>query len=200
MPSILFTYSAGVVIDITLRIGWPQLELGAFATSPIRTTSAAVTRAADDVALDTAASSSWLTGGVSGTIYSEALIGDTSIERVVVIVWDGATNNRINHSLGAGVARSFIGNGGATQYNVSSGVPASGNLWKIAVGYTTNNVNSASNGTIAGVDDVASTTPTIDRVRFGGISAFNSPFNSYVRRVAYIPSRISNAELQAITT
>src|SRR5262249_37063800 len=31
----------------TLRIGWPQLELGSSVTSPIRTTNAAVTRAAD---------------------------------------------------------------------------------------------------------------------------------------------------------
>jgi len=37
--------SAGGSSDITLRIGLPQLELGAFATSPIRTTNGAVSRA-----------------------------------------------------------------------------------------------------------------------------------------------------------
>lgn len=46
----LFTMAAvanGTVVDFTLRIGWPQLELGAFATTPIRTTGSAATRAAE---------------------------------------------------------------------------------------------------------------------------------------------------------
>jgi hypothetical protein len=40
-------YASGAAIDITLRIGLPQLEQGAFATSVIPTTTATVTRAAD---------------------------------------------------------------------------------------------------------------------------------------------------------
>jgi len=44
---------ASTAVNFTVRIGWPQLELGAFATSPIRTTTVAVTRAADAVSLTT---------------------------------------------------------------------------------------------------------------------------------------------------
>jgi hypothetical protein len=46
-PLLGLNYSSGVAIDFTLRIGLPQLEQGAFATSPILTSSATATRAAD---------------------------------------------------------------------------------------------------------------------------------------------------------
>jgi hypothetical protein len=48
-PYIIITNPSGVAIDITLRIVMPQCELGSFATSPIVTTGAASTRAADVV-------------------------------------------------------------------------------------------------------------------------------------------------------
>jgi hypothetical protein len=42
----------GVAIDITLRIGLPQLEQGATASTPIPTTTTAVTRTADNAVID----------------------------------------------------------------------------------------------------------------------------------------------------
>ena len=46
-----FTVSPGVAVDFTVRLGWPQLEQGAYATSPIRTTAGNVTRDADLVSV-----------------------------------------------------------------------------------------------------------------------------------------------------
>lgn len=46
--------------DFTLRIGLPQLELGAFATSPITTASTTVTRAADRLTYDLSTTGSWV--------------------------------------------------------------------------------------------------------------------------------------------
>ncbi len=47
VPIITISVTIGAIIDVTFRIGLPQLELGNGASSPIKTTSAAVTRAAD---------------------------------------------------------------------------------------------------------------------------------------------------------
>jgi hypothetical protein len=52
-------------IDITLRIGLPQLELGTFVTSPIATTTTAVTRPADLLSFNTEVPS-------SGSLYIDA--------------------------------------------------------------------------------------------------------------------------------
>ncbi|WP_426318857.1 phage head spike fiber domain-containing protein [Pseudoduganella sp. R-43] len=46
-PQLLIGHAAGAPIDITLRIGLPQLEQGRAASSPIKTSGATVTRAAD---------------------------------------------------------------------------------------------------------------------------------------------------------
>lgn len=48
-PRPIFSIPGGATVDFTLRISAPQIELGAHASSPIRTTSGAVTRAADVV-------------------------------------------------------------------------------------------------------------------------------------------------------
>lgn len=51
LPVVALLFSSGVVIDVTLRVGLPQLELASASSSPIVTTSAAVTRAADVLSL-----------------------------------------------------------------------------------------------------------------------------------------------------
>lgn len=50
-PRLGFVFASGVAIDVTLRTGLPQLELASASSSPIVTTSAAVTRAADVLSL-----------------------------------------------------------------------------------------------------------------------------------------------------
>jgi hypothetical protein len=58
-PTMLFTCTAGATVNFTIRIGLPQLELGAFATSVIQTSSGAVTRNADVATMTGTNFSSW---------------------------------------------------------------------------------------------------------------------------------------------
>jgi hypothetical protein len=64
------THDSGAAIDITLRIAAPQLELGAFPTSYIPTTTAAATRSADS-AVVTPISSFY--NQSEGTLFAEVL-------------------------------------------------------------------------------------------------------------------------------
>jgi hypothetical protein len=69
------TASSGAAIDITLRIGLPQLEQGAFATSVIPTSATAVTRSAD-VASITGSAFSGFYNQTEGTIYVDGRRSD----------------------------------------------------------------------------------------------------------------------------
>lgn len=52
VPALFISYPVTTAIDITLRIGLPQADLAAFTSSAIQTTTAAATRAADNLTLD----------------------------------------------------------------------------------------------------------------------------------------------------
>lgn len=52
VPALLLSYPVTAAIDITLRIGLPQADLASFTSSAIATTTAAATRAADNLTLD----------------------------------------------------------------------------------------------------------------------------------------------------
>ncbi|MCX7380439.1 MAG: hypothetical protein NT133_03260 [Alphaproteobacteria bacterium] len=78
MPYLKLNFASGAIIDVTLRVGLPQMELGAFATSPIMPaigSPAATTRAVDQqwiagMAIDGAAGMSVLVDftGTSGGV------------------------------------------------------------------------------------------------------------------------------------
>ena len=195
---ILLTASGAA--DITLRIGLPQLELGAFATSVIPTTTTALTRSADVASVNTLAP--WF-NSAAGTLFAEsqqlavqtatafprsAQIDDGSNNNLITTIWRTDTNRLYGAVTTGGVNQADVGTNGVTQTNVN----------KVALAYATNDFAASTNGG-APSTDVAGTVPTgLTTLRLG--SAFGSAIlNGYIRRITYYPRRLSNAELQAIT-
>ena len=92
-PSLRFNLTNGAAYDFTIRIAAPQMELGAYATTWVPTTTAAVTRMAD-TASKTGVSS--LIGQTEGTIYwGGSVAGTATIIRRLLSLSDGTTNNAI---------------------------------------------------------------------------------------------------------
>jgi hypothetical protein len=194
--------NTGVAVDITLRIGLPQFELGAFATSVIPTTTTALTRAADVASVNTL--SPWY-NATEGTLYAEVvylgqLIG-TATETNTIQLSDGTAANRItlrtvrdptSPQLDVNVAT-----GGVLQMDSAGFQPGVvGTTYKRAIGYALNNAQPCNNGTLDGATDTSFAVPT-------GINVFAFPTSAcalYARRVTYYPRRLSNAELQTLTT
>lgn len=200
-PGLLMNWSIGVAVDFTIRVGWPQIELGAFATSPIRTTTVAVTRAADVVTVATLPS---FTG--SYTLLAKAT-PITPITNGSAQAWlsvdDGTLNNRSQ------IARvSASGFGGITgvaasvQYYSTSGAPAlaNGSSSKIAGAFAPSDQAFVGNGGTILTNSTGTplSVPTIIHVGSRADGAIQT--NGYIERIALWPTtRLSNAALQKIT-
>jgi hypothetical protein len=190
---IVISFSSGVAIDITLRIGLPQLEQGAFATSVIPTTSAAVTRAADVASVNTL--SPWY-NATEGTLYAEGVpISPSSSFTRVASIEDSAFNNVISIQRNGTDARGF-GDGVSTI--VASAMPQN-TVFKAALGAKINDFALSVNGSAVNLDTTTNALPTANRLGLGATTAFTSYTNLWLRRVTYYPRRLSNAELQSLT-
>lgn len=192
----LLTGTAGAAVDLTLRIGLPQLELGAFATSTIKTTGAQTTRAADVATMSLAG---WF-NATEGTLVGEA---DVSIAAAysggVMDINDSTSNNRhtlfrqsdsqpVTQTVVAGAAVASFGFG-ATWNNTAA--------HKLALAYRTNDfAGCADGGTVA--TDTVGTLPTVTQLRIGSIAG-GSMLNGHVRKLSYYPRRLSGPQLQALT-
>jgi len=94
-PEFAFAVTNGQAVDVTFRIGWPQIELSNFATSPIRTTNAAATRAGDVITFmlpPSGANFSFYAQGVANFIAGSA----NSNNARIATVGDGTSNNYAN--------------------------------------------------------------------------------------------------------
>jgi len=201
-PYFYVLFASGVAIDITLRIGLPQLELGAFATSVIPTTTTALTRAADVASVNTL--SPWY-NATEGTLYSESLVPFVDAGRFPAAfeLTDGTFNNRISQGY---APTPLANNAQVAMYVIAAGViqaeyyptVARAIPNKIATAYAANNFAAVINGGVVGTD-VSGAVPVVNQALLGRVTGAVL-INGYLRRITYYPRRLSNAELQAITT
>jgi hypothetical protein len=199
MPGFNFTLT-GAAIDITLRIGLPQLEQGAFATSVIPTTTTALTRAADVASVNTL--SPWFNAS-TGTIYAEFLRNTTPAASTFpqfVNIDDGTVNNRLAVSTNSSRnLRGQVAIGGTFTTISTANAYTEGVVSKLALGYQALNHAAVANGGTAATDTTVNVPSGLTTMRLGDQAGGAGNVNGYLRRVTYYPRRLSNAELQAIT-
>ena len=197
-PYVAFTFNSGVAIDITLRIGLPQLEQGAFATSVIPTTTAAATRSADVASVNTL--TPWY-NAVEGTLFvsSVQFVTGSAGQLVAAELGDGTLNNimQVGTQFGLTNFQTIVNTGGVAQATFIQ--VASTSLTSRAFAYKVNDFAQSVNGAAASVD-TAGTVPTVTSLGVGMRTNNASQLNGYIRRITYYPRRLANAELQAITS
>ena len=183
--------------NTNLTIYHTQLEVGAFATSIIPTTTAAVTRAVDTAVMTGANFSSWF-NAAQGTLIAEAqTLGSASV-RGVASINDGTANNKMDLRLRAGVL-SIASIAGTGVWNLS-GVTSDNNVHKMALAYQSANNAATADGAVPSTSAQA-TIPTVNALDIGGLDMSGSlKLNGYIRRLSYYNTRLSDAQLQSLTT
>lgn len=171
-----------------------QLEAGAFATSYIPTVASQVTRSADVAVMTGTNFSSWYSQG-QGTLYIEnegqlstttawsASITDAANTEI-------ATIRNFSNTARFGVQGVASGSAGATV----AGVP-----YKTAFAFSSDNQGMSVNGATT-LSGTTAMTSEASLLRLASNPSGNNVFTTRIRKVAYYPLRVTDAQLQALTS
>jgi hypothetical protein len=202
---ILFLYDASGNVSYTgdgtsgLFVFGAQIEVGSIATSYIPTTAAAVTRNADVISLLGAVSG--CIGQTAGTLYAEFEIRSDTTTRRLFALSDGTQSNRVFLYYTSNALRAQI-----QATDISLGNPAAG-YHKVAFAYQQSGVSGTLFASLDGGAVVSGTTagtfPSVLNAVFIGkreSSTDDQQWNARIRSAAIYTSRLSNAELIALST
>ena len=199
-PTIEITYNNGAVIDITLRIGAPQIEQSNFATSYILTTSAAVTRAVD--VLYNSSIGGWFNSS-AGTMVGKAIVGGGSTATYASIACfnDGTVNNEFYISPWPNAVTSPYGDTTylATAAGIANGSLATPNaIIKMAQSYSGTSWAVSANGNA--VTTYTSSMPTVSSLYLGVRNGTAQAFGGWLQSFQYYNKTLTNTQLQQVTT
>ena len=199
------TSSSNPTAGSQLGFAAPQIELGSVPTSFIPTTTASVTRNAEEFAVSGAVSGS--IGQTEGSIYAEVniqkLLGAT--QRAIVDI--GQSGNRLFLGYGNGLTnqiRFLLQTSLGGLVDINSSATSTGTI-KIAVGYKNNDsimyVNGVS-GTVLSNDNFTSSLNALTGLSIGSSNIVSEThfLNDRIRAVALYTTRLTNAQLASLTS
>ncbi len=194
LPGMIFFFAPNQALDLTLRFGWPVLELGGFVTSPIRTSGVVAVRNADVVTL-----SNPPPFGAATTLFAQA-IGAAKNPGIVLVASDGTINNRCQIHEFQNNAHGLVETNGGIPSDLGGAQWSSGVRGKIAMAIASGDQALVFNGAAPASDSPAySAGPALNQVEIGN-SPDQFPWNGYIERIAIWPTtRVPNSILQAIT-
>ena len=187
----------------SIYIWGAQLEAGAFPTSYIPTVAAQVTRSADVASMTGTNFSSWYNTS-EGTLYADWVKNGASNFQTMAVVSDGTASNVIALTHGSGAptnnARFDVNTAGVNQASIAIVSPSVvGTFYRTAGAYKFNDFAAVANaGTVQ--TDTSGTVPVVSRLNVGMNGSSDGGFlNGTIRKIAFYPLRLPNAQLQALT-
>lgn len=198
-PYLSYTFNNAAAVDITVRIGLPQMELG-LPTSPIKTSGSAVTRDADIWTCSGASFSRWFNGS-QGTVFlrgREYPYYTTVANRYFYDFAQTAApnNNFIRQWIWTGTSTSVtasIYSAGAISAEVAQ--VATDAPKSTALAYAFNSVGYSYNQLPPEVDNSVALPSSIDQLRLGGPLYLGGG----ITRFTYFPRRLPEDTLARLT-
>ena len=197
-PVSAVSVSTNSAVGTTMGFAAPQLELGSVPTSFIPTTAGTGSRSADVVSVSGAVSGS--IGQTEGTMYCEFEATNDAATRRLLTLSDGSQVNRLMLVYSSSAWRAQMQGTTISLGNFTSG------YHKIAFAYQQNGVSGNLFASIDGGAVVSGTSATfpasLNMVNLGKIedTGSSSFLNGRIRAAALYTTRLTNAELQSLTT
>jgi hypothetical protein len=200
------SFAASGALDLTAYTWGAQMEAGSVATSYMPTTTGSVTRNADDINLSGAVSG--CIGQTEGTLYAEVDYRNLPNAAILTIQSSSFVSGavRLETAASNGSLRvQILDASGATALDQTITSPQlTIGINKIALGYSSNasGVVTALNGSIINTSTASFGTLGATRVCLGSrsITAGSFFFNNRIRSAALYTTRLTNAELIALST
>jgi hypothetical protein len=198
-------------VDASLRatsaLVWgAQLEAGGFPTSYIKTEASQVTRNADDAKMTGANFSGWYRQD-EGTLYAEQIAGNVStsqLQKIAVALRENATN-QISLGHGSGGVTNVpafwvqVTNDQAFLLPPSPTITA-GSVVRCAAAFRVNDFAFSPGGSSV-YTDLSGLLPRPSELYIGRTPGNTAHYaNGTIKRITYYPARLTNAQLQALTT
>ena len=199
-----FTPTAGALtLTVAGTVQYAQLEAGAFATSYIPTTSAALTRNADVATMTGTNFSSWF-NQTEGAITCQFNRTTAAPSSSFIRIWemsDGTTSNRMRMMLGVTTTANYdCTSGGSAVGSMDVGAYTANTNAKITGAYKTDSFAGSQNGASPTTDTSGIISWTMNQLVFGGnATGGGSYLNGYVQKFFYYPQRLINNEVRAFS-
>jgi hypothetical protein len=174
-----------------------QLEDAAFPTSYIPTVASQVTRSADAASMTGANFSSWYRAD-EGTIYGELVKPVLSSGRLFEIS-DNTTSNR-TFIYGSTNLLFDVRVNGTDQAALNLGAVTTGIFTKAIGAYKVNDFIGAKDGILSAADTSGIINTNLTRMFIGSGSGNVGFLNGHICKISYYPLRLTNAQLQALTS
>ena len=206
VPEVRVSITSGTTYDFTIRIAAPQMELGAYATTWVPTTTTAVTRIADS-ASKTGVSS--LIGQTEGTLFIDINYNqptsDANGRLLQVYAGTETTNAILPLIFGSGAnVNQFqlaVSSAGASTVAIvaSAATLVPFGRQKFAIAYNAGVYTVYRNGSLfASATNVAPTSLSV--IELGGSSSLARNLSNPINQAALFQTRLTNAQLAQLTT
>lgn len=178
-----------------------QLEAGAFPTSYTPTTTAQVTRAADLCSVNNL--SPWYRAD-EGTLLvdfvNRSTVTPPAVSEDFACIADSSADSRISiaRPAGASLLRGSVFSSVAAQADITLGTVVPDQRRVAAIAFKKDYFAASANGGVVG-KDTSGVVPSVTKLGVGSRGINFACANGHIRRIRYIPRRISDTELQAIT-